>query len=65
MASSLISIACDQIDSAGTDLGDDDQRLKFAEWNLCSGQKASHQSDWRAAQFYYTKGIYIYIVFTG
>lgn len=85
LASSLISIACDQLDSAGPNaVSDETQKLKFSEWNLCAGQKgqfdmhwrlivgyghsdndllsflcraANNQSDFRAALFYYTKGI--------
>mmetsp|Transcript_3889 Transcript_3889/g.8568 ORF Transcript_3889/g.8568 Transcript_3889/m.8568 type:complete len:1443 (+) Transcript_3889:166-4494(+) len=58
MTSSLISIACDQIDSAGPDaISDADLRLQYSEWNLCAGQKTSHQSDFRAALYYFSKGI--------
>lgn len=56
--SSLISIACDQLDSAGPDAVEDEmKRLTFAEYNLSAGQKSSHQGNHRAALYYYSKGI--------
>jgi len=56
--SSLISIACDQIDFAGPDaIGDDVERFRFATWNLFSGRQAHRQSNSGAALYYFSKGI--------
>ncbi|KAL7545479.1 hypothetical protein ACHAWF_008830 [Thalassiosira exigua] len=58
MCSSLISIACDQINVSGPGLTNgDDQREKFIRWNLWAGQKSYRMSDYRAAMFYFSKGI--------
>jgi len=43
---------------AGPDaVADNYRRLIFSEWNLSAGQKTSHQSDFRAALYYFSKGI--------
>jgi predicted ATPase len=56
--SSLIGIACDEINSAGPEATkDEDQRRKFAEWNLSAGQDISLQSDFASALYYFSQGI--------
>jgi len=58
MFSSLISIACDQIDCAGpSSISDEGQRTRFAAWNLASGKQAQSQSNSLAALYYFSKGI--------
>lgn len=61
LTSSLIAIACDQIDSVGPDFiadsVNDGLKQTFASWNLSAGQKASRESNSRAAQYYFSKGI--------
>jgi len=58
MFSSMISIACDQIDCAGPDaITEESQRFRFAKWNLAAGQEAYRQSSSRAALYYFSKGI--------
>ncbi len=56
--SSLICIACDQIDCAGpAAITAEGQRERFAQWNLTAGKQSYHQSNSRAALYYYSKGI--------
>mmetsp|Transcript_30851 Transcript_30851/g.66674 ORF Transcript_30851/g.66674 Transcript_30851/m.66674 type:complete len:1679 (-) Transcript_30851:132-5168(-) len=56
--SSLISLACDQIDSAGLDIiRDEGLRVQFAVWNLYGGKEAYRWSNSRAALHYFSKGI--------
>ena len=58
LASPLIAIACDLIDQAGPGaVSNINDRRKFAEWNLVSGQKTSRRSNFHASFFYYSMGI--------
>jgi len=58
LTSSLVSLACDQLNIAGPELARvDNHKLQFAEWNLLAGKETSRQSDYEAALFYYSSGI--------
>jgi len=58
IASSLAAIACDQINVAGPDAtSNENQNLIFAEWNLYAGDTSVHQSNFRAALYYFSNGI--------
>merc|ERR1712194_195009 len=58
MTSSLLSLACDQINTAGpTSVSDQEQVQTIAQWNLSAGQKSSQQSNYCAALYYFSKGI--------
>ena len=64
LASSPLSLACDQINAVGPDallLGDGERGandgVKFARWNLSAGQGFASQSNFGAALFYYSNGI--------
>lgn len=58
MTSSLISLACDQINDAGPERVDNDQQKQnFAEMNLTAGQKCARESNFCAALHYFSKGI--------
>lgn len=60
ITSSLLSLACDQINSSGPqNFSDYNQRRDFAELNLASGQKCARESNFRAALYYFSKGIYL------
>lgn len=57
ITSPLIAIACDGINLAVDAVTDENQRLKFAEWNLSAGQKSTRRSNYRAALYYFRHGI--------
>lgn len=60
MSSSLISIACDQINSANLEsINSEEQRMKFIRMNLCAGRNSylSTCPDLSAALYYYSSGI--------
>jgi len=58
LTSSLVSLACDQIDFCGVEfIKDPDQKVKYAQWNLVASQKMGHESNFCAALYYSTKGI--------
>ncbi|KAL7462203.1 hypothetical protein ACHAXS_002590 [Conticribra weissflogii] len=55
---SLLSIATDQINSAGPKaVHDQKQKILFARWNLQVGKELSETSNFGSALHYYTKGI--------
>mmetsp|Transcript_4493 Transcript_4493/g.9952 ORF Transcript_4493/g.9952 Transcript_4493/m.9952 type:complete len:1333 (+) Transcript_4493:111-4109(+) len=57
-ASSLITLACDQIDFAGVDyVIDDRKKIIFSKLNLSAGQKMANESNYSAALYYLVKGI--------
>ena len=57
LASHLVCIACDQIGTAGPNLSSEIRRMKFAEWFLSAGLTTSKRFHFRAAHYYYVKGI--------
>ena len=58
MTSSLISLACDQINAAGSGaINDEDQKQKYAKWNLAAGKQTLKQSDFGVAYYYFSNGI--------
>ena len=65
LASTLISIACDQIntvlDSAGLDLAREsftsEKKKTFAQWNLAAGRQDRRHSNNRGALYYFENGI--------
>ncbi|KAL9181842.1 hypothetical protein ACHAXT_012185 [Thalassiosira profunda] len=57
MTSSLISLACDQVNFARPNEVTDGTRVKFAGWNLVAGKKAFCQTNAHAAQYHFASGI--------
>lgn len=58
MTSSLISLACDQIDYANPRfITDSRQKVRFARWYLAAGKQTYRQFNAHAALHYYSKGI--------
>ncbi|KAL9189379.1 hypothetical protein ACHAXT_009054 [Thalassiosira profunda] len=58
ISASIISLACDQLNSAGCrDYYNHVQREKVANCNLAAGRKSLLQSDFHAARHYFSKGI--------
>ena len=58
LTSSLVMLACDQIDNVKVNfIEDQNQRVKYAQWNLIAAQKGGHESNFCAALYYFDKGI--------
>ena len=58
LTSSLVTLACDQIDNVKVDFIEDlHQQVKYAQWNLIAAQKVGHESNFCAALYYIDKGI--------
>lgn len=58
MTSSLLSIACDQINSVDPNsIADRRKKIKFATWNKCAGQCFISRSNFSSALFYFSRGI--------